>query len=379
MKLSTFIHDNRNHILKEWEIFVATLIPELSPKLLRDHAEELLQAIVLDMETAQSVKEQAAKSKGQGIAHIMSESGIWHATHRLETGFTLDQLVSEYRFLRASILHQWQSVKCEDKEGVTRFNESIDEALMEAVKEYSNISTKHRNELLDILGHDLRNPLGAIIMSATLLTTSETMSDKEIRIATRIVNSSKRIHRMIDYLLDLTRIKQGKSLPITTSMTDIEMSCRLVVAELALTYPNRIIKFSAEGNLHGRWDGDRMMQVISNLVGNALQHSTEEVDVKAYEEKDHSVTVEVHNSGPPIPQHLMKTMFERMITDEATLSSGLGLGLYIAREIVDAHKGCITVNSSPETGTTFMVRLPRESSSQRPSGCPPEVAPTLTS
>jgi len=375
MKLSTFIQNNHTQILQEWETFAGTLIPSLPLKLLRDHAEELLMAIVSDMEMTQSGNEQAEKSRGKGRAHKMRESGMWHASHRLETGFTLDQLVSEYRFLRASVLHQWQRVKGEDKEGVTRFNESIDEALMEAVKEYSDVTTKHRNELLGILGHDLRNPLGAIIMGATLLTNSETMNDKEIRIATRIVNSGKRIHRMIDYLLDLTRIKQGKSLPITTVMTDIEMLCRLVIAELTLTYPNRIITFSAEGDLHGRWDSDRMIQVISNLVANALQHSADEVKVRALEEKDHSVTVEVHNSGPPIPPLLMKTMFDRMITDETAMSSGLGLGLYIAREIVEAHKGCITVDSSHETGTTFMVRLPRESNSQRPSGCPPPLEP----
>jgi signal transduction histidine kinase len=177
---------------------------------------------------------------------------------------------------------------------------------------------------------------------------------------------------MIDYLLDLTRIKQGKRLPITTTMTDIEMVCRLIIAELSLTYPNRIISFSAEGNLHGRWDSDRMAQVISNLVANALQHSIDEVKVRACENEDHSVVVSVHNSGDPIPPLLMKTMFDRMITDDTSLSSGLGLGLYIAREIVEAHKGCITVTSSQGEGTTFMVRLPRESSSERPSGCPPE-------
>ncbi len=372
MKLSTFIQNNRKQILTEWEEFAGTLIPTLPLKLLRDHAEELMDAIVADMETSQSPNEQDKKSRGEGTAHKMSESGIWHATHRLETGFTLDQLVSEYRYLRASVLHQWQNESGEDKVGITRFNESIDEALMEAVSEYSKVTTKHRNELLGILGHDLRNPLGAIIMGATLLTTSETMSDKEIRIATRIVNSGKRIHRMIDYLLDLTRIKQGMSLPITTTMTDIEMVCRLIIAELSLNYPNRIISFSAEGNLHGRWDSDRMAQVISNLVANALQHSTEEVKVRAYENEDHSIVVSVHNVGDPIPEPLMKTMFERMITDDTSLSSGLGLGLYIAREIVEAHKGCITVTSSQEEGTNFVVRLPRESSSQRPSGCPPE-------
>lgn len=375
MKLATFIHTNHNQIIQEWEKFASTLIPALPLKLLRDHAEELLRAIVSDMQMTQSEREQTAKSKGKGSAHKMRESGMWHASHRLETGFTLDQLVSEYRFLRASVLHQWQSVKGDDKEGVTRFNESIDEALMEAVKEYSDVTTKHRNELLGILGHDLRNPLGAIIMGANVLTNSETMNDKEIRIATRIVNSGKRIHRMIDYLLDLTRIQQGKRLPLTTTMTDMEMVCRLVIAELALNYPNRDITFLAEGNLHGRWDSDRLAQVISNLVANALQHSKDEVKVKALEEEDHSVTVEVHNSGNPIPPKLMETMFERMITDDTALSSGLGLGLYIAREIVEAHKGCITVDSSHETGTTFMVRLPRESSSQRPSGCPPPPSP----
>jgi len=90
MKLSTFILNNHKQILTEWEEFAATLIPTLPLKLLRDHAEELLDALVADMETAQSEHEQDQKSRGEGKAHKMSESGIWHATHRLETGFTLD-------------------------------------------------------------------------------------------------------------------------------------------------------------------------------------------------------------------------------------------------------------------------------------------------
>lgn len=255
--------------------------------------------------------------------------------------------------------------------GITRFNEAIDEALVEAVHEYSTVSETHRNELLGILGHDLRNPLGAIIMGGTVLTTSETLSDKDSRIATRIVNSARRMHRMIEYLLDLSRIKNDRKLPITTTMTDIEMVCRLIIAELGMTNPHRVITFQAKGDLHGRWDGDRLAQVISNLVANALQHSTGEVSVKTYEDDDQSIVLEIHNFGKPIRPALIKTIFEQLITEDNALSSGLGLGLYIAREIVEAHRGCITVTSNEAEGTTFTVRLPRASESQRPQKCPP--------
>lgn len=366
MRLSDFIEHNTTQILVAWEQFAGSLFPELDPRLLRDHAAELLTAIISDMKTEQSVIEQRLKSKGKGTVHALSETGKVHAVHRLETGFTLFQVVSEYRYLRAAILRLWEKEKEEDKAGITRFNESIDEALIEATQKYSSVTDMQRVELLAILGHDLRNPLGAIIMGATVLTSSETMSDKDSRIATRIMNSARRMHRMIDYLLDLARIKNEKKLPINTSLTDIEMVCRLVIAELGMIYPHRVITFQSEGDLHGRWDGDRLAQVISNLLANALQHSVGEVRISTYEEKDNTVVVEVHNDGPPINEALLGTIFNQMITENGALSSGLGLGLYIAREIVESHGGCILVTSSEANGTVFTMRIPRQVNSYLP-------------
>ena len=205
MRLSAFIQQHRKTIVEEWVVFARTLKPwakGLSKTDLRDHAEELLSAIVSDMKSSQSGHQQAEKSKGHDRGGALSGVGKKHAIDRLEGGLKLDQLVSEYRALRASVLRLWEETERDKKGEMTRFNEAIDETLAESAVWYTEKMAQTREQFLDILGHDLRDPLNSILVGATMLTKSETIDVKHAGVATRILNSAGRMNRMVGDLLD---------------------------------------------------------------------------------------------------------------------------------------------------------------------------------
>jgi len=172
--------------------------------------------------------------------------------------------------------------------------------------------------------------------------------------------------RMIADLLDFTRSRLGGGFPIDTRRMNLRDLCETVIEELELAYPERTIEFDARGDAWGNWDPDRMAQVVSNLAGNALQHSPETSTVRVeLSDEGERVVLEAANAGPAIPADVLPHVFEpgRRGPPERGRkeSSGLGLGLYIVRQIVLAHGGDIAVRSSATEGTTFTVGLPRRS------------------
>jgi signal transduction histidine kinase len=221
-----------------------------------------------------------------------------------------------------------------------------------------------REQFLAILGHDLRNPLGAIVMGATLLTVSDGMSDKQVKVAARILNSANRMGRMVSDLLDLTRTRLGAGIPITATSIDLAVVCEQVILELEAVHPDSELRLERTGDLIGEWDSDRLAQVLSNLIANAVQHGGAGGVVRiGVHGEGKQVVLSVQNRGPVIPEAAMSQIFEPMIRQPAQGGdrnvTGLGLGLYIAREVVTAHGGAIRATSNETDGTTFTVKLPR--------------------
>jgi signal transduction histidine kinase len=368
MKLSQFIEANHKTIVDEWETFARGLVPAagaMSKTGLRDHAEQILQAIVADLDTPQDSSEQSEKSKGRGEEHLMEAVGKTHAALRIEDGFTLSQLVAEYRALRASVLRLFERAGGNDMRQVTRFNESIDEALAEATDRYLIVMNRTRDQFIAILGHDLRTPLSVIFMSAGLIAKGAEVA----RAAEQILRSGERMSRMVDDLLDLTRTRLGSGIPIVPAQMDLDAMCRAVLSEFQAIHPGRRLEFHSEGDLRGRWDSARLGQVVSNLLGNALQHGAPDRPIEVVARVDAGeVVVDVHNEGTPIPPESLANIFEPMVSHArgGAESTSVGLGLFIAREIVLAHGGTVTVRSIASEGTTFSVRLPHRSAASVP-------------
>lgn len=211
-----------------------------------------------------------------------------------------------------------------------------------------------------VLGHDLRNPLNAIMMSTQLLAQRD-QSARMTKPLSRIMNSGARMARMIDQLLDFTRVRVGAGIGLDPQRSDISALLGQVIDELEDAHPHCSLRLERHGDLYGTWDVDRLLQVFSNLVANAVQHGigTHGVTVRADGSAPEAVWVEVHNMGA-IPEALLPKLFEPMAGGERRLGAqGLGLGLYITREIVRAHGGRIETRSSEQAGTAFTVWLPR--------------------
>lgn len=364
MRLSDFIRAHSEEIVEEWVSFARDLVDGPTDQAeLRDHAPEILEAIAVDLETRQTRAEQAEKAMGRGEEHAMRDIGTTHATLRLESGFQLTAVIAEYRALRASVLRLAAKEGQPDYADVMRFNESIDETLAESVKSFAATMTRHQEEFVAILGHDLRNPLGAVTMSAHAL---RHLGDQEQQIADRILRSTGRMDRLINDLLDLTRTRLGGQLALARSPADLAEICAQMVAELRAFHPNRLIELAPSAPVLGSWDGERLSQVVSNLVANALQYSDvhQPVHVRVADSGD-VVMFSVHNEGVPIPPNALASIFEPLVrhSSQGPVTS-LGLGLYIVREIVRAHSGVIEVTSTKESGTTFVVTLPRAEHSQ---------------
>lgn len=221
-------------------------------------------------------------------------------------------------------------------------------------------TARFREHLVGVVGHDLRNPLTAIVTSSQLLLRYAQLNERQSRVVGRIASSADRMARMIDDLLDFARSRLGGGFPIHPRRIDLRELCEHTVEELEFAFPARTVRFTAEGDLWGSWDPDRIAQAISNLVGNALQHGPEdgEVEVSLKAEPD-DVILTTHNGGAPIPPEVLPHVFEPGRRGDSR-SGGVGLGLYIVQQIVLAHGGSIEARSSPDDGTTFIVVLPRK-------------------
>jgi signal transduction histidine kinase len=377
MHLSAFIRAQREPILAEWETFarsLGTVSETMDIVALRDHASQMLTVIATDLDTVQSDREQHEKSVGNaptddGVQSITAAEA--HGADRAERGFSTDQMVSEFRALRASVIRLWTKTRGEltnaEVRELTRFNEAIDQALAESVARYTADLSQSKEMFIAILGHDLRTPLGAIIASSSFMLDLNELAEPYRSLTERIASSSRRMDRMVGDLLDLTRSRLGGGIPIERDWMNLEDAVREVVGELTAQHAGRTIEVTTAGDLQGRWDRSRMSQVLTNLLGNAIEHGASETPVRVVlDGAGDDVAIAIHNDGVPIPQTLIPRIFDPMKRRHATnrrttgAESHLGLGLYIAAQIVAGHNGRIDVESPASGGATFTVRVPRD-------------------
>jgi two-component system, sensor histidine kinase and response regulator len=220
---------------------------------------------------------------------------------------------------------------------------------------------------IGVLGHDLRNPLSSIVNGAALLELKADSPDDTRKKARVILNASRRMERLIQQLLDFALARVKGAIPIRPVNVDLAKSARQVVAELGAIDPP--LELTVRGNTGGVWDADRMMQVISNLVGNAVEHGVPGSPVRVSidgELADH-VQLSVENAGS-IPKETLVALFSPF-KPRGKNSRGLGLGLYIVDQVVIAHGGRVVVDEPTPGKTRFVVRLPRQSFA-RPSELP---------
>ncbi|WP_339474775.1 sensor histidine kinase [Pseudomonas sp. RL_5y_Pfl2_69] len=375
MRLSEFIVHNVDRIVDEWEQFAETITPaadSMTSLALRDHAKEILLAASRDMNTAQTASEQQAKAEGEGpeTSPALDEAAASHGELRHTVGFDLVQMTSEFRHLRACVIRLWvasiDAPALSHMQDMIRFNEAIDQALAESTAAYAEQVSRSRDIFLAILGHDLRAPLQAVSMSTEMLERKARLDADALTYVLAIKNGARHMGTMVNDLLEFVRSRLGSNLPIEPKPMDLAVACQAALDEACAGQPDRAPSLQVEGDVQGHWDPRRLGQLLQNLIGNALQHGARKGQVTLSLSGDASdVTLRVHNLGLPIAQDAIATLFDPLvrspsedITQPGT-STSLGLGLFIIKEVVDAHKGSIDVTSTEAEGTTFTVVLPR--------------------
>ena len=345
------------------------------PEVLRDHAQVMLMAVAADMRTHQTADQQSDKSMGRGNGGAASAqvdgTSNEHAKARFRSGFHVEDLVNEYRALRASVIRLWQGSLSEltgrEIEELIRFKEAIDQLLTESVVTYLKHVSHSREVFLGIVGHDLRTPLFSVKMLAEMLIRTGDLDERKRKMAAGIASSSDVMSGMIDDLLDFTGTRLGSRMHVSLAPVDLRSVCDVLIDEVRGAYPDRIIDCHVHGDLTGNWDARRIRQMLSNLLTNAVHHGFKSTPIElTATDKGDEVCLAVSNRGNPIPPDQQESIFEPM--KQGNHNGGrhrhgsVGLGLYIAREVANAHQGAIRVRSD-DSMTTFTVVLPRHGGS----------------
>lgn len=350
-KLGTVLRDERDAIIAEWMRRVGEL-PDaegLPSPALEDNVPQIVDEIAECLDRLGDCR--------PGLDALPS----LHALERYRLGFDIRGVLAEYRILRQVILERVGGAH-DDRENEVFLHDLLDRAVADAVDHFAFERDRAREIFVGMLGHDLRNPLGAISMAAqALLAQADRLEPTHRRLAKRILGSATRIERMADDLLDLTRGRIGGGVPIVVAPTDLGALVRDVVEEFNEAFPDRTIAAALDGlDLRGEWDGDRLSQVVSNLIANALEHGGDPIEVAArLDGGDERVVIEVRNQGE-LSAEAISRVFDPFVSMASTRAGrrGLGLGLYIVREIARAHGGAVEASSDDGT-TAFRVVLPR--------------------
>lgn len=366
MNLAEFIQIEMETILKQWEAFAKSLPggSSMGVVALRDHAKQILEAVCKDIVLYEARADEIAKSHGLAPPLNAKETAAQtHAILRARTGFDINEMAAEYRALRASVLRLWVD-RCApgapDSQEIIRFNEAIDQALCESIGHFTSEVDRARNLLLGTLGHDLRTPLSAIQMTA--LSLRKLNAGLEVSVAAeRLIRSGSHMKSLLDDLTAFNRTQLGLGINVRPTDIDLGSVFEEQLQQVRAAYPAQDVALELHGDLQGRWDPIRVQQVVGNLVVNAIRYGAPARPIRVVlSGLEDEISFRVENEGKMIPPSVLAQLFEPLKrgSDRPAEDEGLGLGLYICREITLAHGGSISAEST-EAATAFSVRLPR--------------------
>lgn len=370
MQIADFLEFASEKILSESVAYARTIraMKDDDEAVLRDHLPKILHAISIDLREAQSRAESIEKSKGlaDDDAGTSATAAETHGLMRARSGLHIDQVVAEYRVLRSCVVRLWsEEVKPgpDSLRDVQRFNEAIDQALAESVRVYAVEVERWQQLFLGVLGHDLRGPLNAIVLTAEIIAME--VSDKLARATATLTRSARRMASLMDSLLQYNVASLNGGMTITRVPVDLTAACSEEIEIQRAGMPDADIRIASQGDTHGDFDPSRIREAVANLITNAVKHglpnSPVSVDIRG-DDDDVRVTVE-NAAAQDIPNNEIEQLFEplRRGALHRTGSDGtnLGLGLFIVRQIVKVHGGEVTGQSSAKR-VTFTIVLPKK-------------------
>lgn len=380
MRLADFIVQNTEVILKEWVTFARTAEPAASvmgEEDLRNFASAMLVSIVADMQTTQSNEKQRAKSLGHAFDGFQKTSGEKHGRARHSFRFSIEQLFSEYRALRASVLRLWHcndiSTSRTDIEDITRFNEAIDELIsyslssfVKAAQEATEAEVKHREEYLAMLAHELRNPLSPIDAASELLQSGK-LNSTQIRNTSEIIGRQvNHMSSLINDLMDASRVTH-KMIKLNLVQVDLREVIKRAVEQTkpfmeSQRHRLKIIEPGEAITVFG--DIQRLVQIFSNLLNNSAKYTPVGGFISLSTEiSGDEAIIHVTDNGIGMVPELAERAFDLFSQGERSSDrqlGGLGLGLALVKCLVDLHKGRVYCHSDGlGAGSRFTVKLPR--------------------
>ena len=217
-------------------------------------------------------------------------------------------------------------------------------------------------QLVGIVSHDLRSPLNVVLMGASMLAAGDMPAAAHARTVNRVISATNRATRLVADLLDFTQTRLGAGLPVALAPLDLHKLVAECVEELRLAWPGRMLEHVHVGAGIGTADSDRLAQIVTNLVSNAMTYGAPDQPVTITSASDErTLCIAVRNLGSVIPAELLPHIFEPLRRGEQQVKLGsrsVGLGLYIVQQIARAHGGAVTIESNAEHGTTFTVTVP---------------------
>lgn len=368
MQIADFLEVASERILRESIAYARTIhvMKDEEEIVLRDHLPRILQAISTDLRRSQSRRESIEKS--QGISDDACDEATAAETHgllRARSGLHIDQVVAEYRVLRACVVRLWSEEATPGPDSlrdVGRFNEAIDQALAESVRVYAVEIERWQQLFLGVLGHDLRSPLNAIALTAEIIA-AKASPDLQ-RLTTTLKRSTRRMGVLMDSLLQYNRASLDGGMVVERTAVDLAAACEEEIEMQRAALPDADIRLASHGDTHGEFDPSRIREALANLITNAVKHGTpgQPVAVRLDGDGD-SVRVVVENAAiDDIPANEIEQLFEplRRGALHRTSSDGtnLGLGLFVVRQIARIHGGEATGQSSANR-VRFSMVLPR--------------------
>lgn len=344
------------------------VLHEAAATVLRNHLPLVLDAIARDLETPQTRVQSIEKSRGAGPHSPTLTAAQDHGLQRARVGLNIEQLVAEFRVLRSCVLRLWADAHPPDRhviEDTMRFNEAVDQAVAESIAAHVAESDRWRNIFLGVLGHDLRGPLNAMLLTAQLQAREARANDGAgSERAEALVRNARRLAALLDSLLEYNKSALGVGMQLHRETVDLGAQCEEEIDILRRAFPHRRILFHVNGDTQGLFDGSRVREALANLVSNAAQHSPAGTDVLiAVTGAARAVDIVTENVADPIPPEVLNSLFEPLHQRphaERKSDGNLGLGLFIVREVARAHGGEVTAVSA-EGCIRFRMVLPKAS------------------
>jgi signal transduction histidine kinase len=395
VRLAHFILSEIEPILQEWEAFARTLKPAaigMDSSELRDHASLMLKFIAEDLGTSQSAEQQFEKSHGRGMRNAL-DSAEDHGIGRLESKFTVEQLFSEYRALRASVLRLWRKThsapSTTDVDDIIRFNEAIDQLVAGSVFSFAEAQRKaeenekqRRNQFLAMLAHELRNPLSPISTASLLLKKAEGKA-AIVKTASEVISRQvDHLANLVNDLLDVSRVTRGlitvKLEPV--AIQEIISDAVEQVMPQIQAHHHHLDVTGLPDSIVVRADKKRLVQVVTNLLANAAKYTPQggQLQLKTDLRND-QVVVSVEDNGVGMTPEFIPRAFEMFSQVEQTsdrTAGGLGLGLALVKNLVELHSGTVVCSSDGiGKGSRFTVYLPRHKEGDRSEECVGAIVP----